>query len=169
MRRALTLSLLLACAPALAQSSIYNGGNPSLPASKVDGPPPPGVPANQKVTATEFNNLVTNVTMSIQGLLGQVANWFPFLKAVLPTPPASFTAQVRVAFIGPAHPLALAGVGAGDTAAVALPAHGTAVVRIPAFTSLTPGPEWRDLVRLRVMGKAGDWASVVRTISLSRP
>ena len=115
----------------------------------------------------DFNRLTVDLPDKRSGDYPITAELFPAFA--LPTPPASFTAQVRVAFIGPAHPLALAGVGAGDTAAVALPAHGTAVVRIPAFTSLTPGPEWRDLVRLRVMGKAEDWASVVRTISISRP
>ncbi len=83
-----------------------------------------------------------------------------------PVPPASFTATVRLAFVGPPRPIALA--GAQSPAPVTIPAHGSRQVIIPAFQSLASSPDWSDLVRIRVAGSADDWASIERTIGVRR-
>ncbi len=113
----------------------------------------------------DFNRLT--VDLPEQRAAGYPVTVELFPAFALPTPPASFTAQVRVEFVGPSAPIPLQ--GAGDTATVALPAHATAAVRLPAFPSLVTAPEWRDLVRIRVMGKAEDWATIERTIAIARP
>jgi tripeptidyl-peptidase-2 len=84
-----------------------------------------------------------------------------------PVPPAGFPAAVRVAFVGSPRPIELA--GAHSPAAVALPAHGTAMVRIPAFPSLAPSAEWADLVKVTVTGQEGDWITIERQIPIRRP
>ena len=89
-----------------------------------------------------------------------------FPAFALPVPPASFAADVRVAFLGPAQAIPLAGQ---DTAVVSLPPRGVAVVRIPRFAGLATDGGWEDLVDLRVLGSAGDWAVIERTIGVSRP
>ena len=84
-----------------------------------------------------------------------------------PEPPAAFAAQVSVAFVGPALPIAL---GAADAPAlVSVPAGGSREVVIPAFPRLAPSPEWRDVVRIRVTGGKDDWMGVERTMGISRP
>jgi hypothetical protein len=73
-------------------------------------------------------------------------------------PPASFAAAVRVEFTGPPRPLAHGGL--------TIPPHGTAALRIPAFTSLAPSPDWWDLVRVTVAGSDRDWVSIERLVSV---
>jgi hypothetical protein len=113
----------------------------------------------------DFNRLTVDLPKARSAGYPVTVELFPAFA--LPTPPASFTARVRVAFLGPAAPLALG--GAGDTATVTLPARGTAVIRIPPVASQSTGPEWRDLVRFRAMGSAGDWAVIERSIRIVRP
>lgn len=79
-----------------------------------------------------------------------------------PQPPASFGATVRVAFVGPARSLA-------TLLPLTIPAHGTAEVAIPPFTSLAPSPEWWDLVRVRAAGSSTDWISIERLVAVRRP
>ena len=78
-----------------------------------------------------------------------------------PEPPASFDATVRLAFTGPARPLA--------QGTLTIPAHGVASLAIPPLTSLAPTPEWRDLVRVKVAGSDSDWVSIERLISVREP
>jgi hypothetical protein len=90
---------------------------------------------------------------------------FPaFARAV---PPESFTATVRLAFVAPPRPIALA--GAPSPTPVTIPAHGSKRVAIPAFPSLASSPDWSDLVRIRVAGTADDWISIERTVGLRKP
>jgi tripeptidyl-peptidase-2 len=79
-----------------------------------------------------------------------------------PEPPASFGARVRLAFTGPARPLA------PSPLALAIPAHGTAEVAIPRFTSLAPSPDWWDLLRVRVTGSPSDWIAIERQMAVRR-
>ena len=81
-------------------------------------------------------------------------------------PPAVFRADIRVAFTEPAHPI----VAAGSTApaSITVPAHGTDEIAIPAFPRLSTG-DWRDLVRIRLAGAAGDWMAIQREFGVSRP
>lgn len=57
MRRGFCILLLIA---SVARAGVYNN-TPSLPGTKQDAAPNP-LPTNQKVTASEFNNFVTNVS-----------------------------------------------------------------------------------------------------------
>jgi tripeptidyl-peptidase-2 len=84
-----------------------------------------------------------------------------------PAPPPRFPAVVRVAFVAAPRTIELA--GAHSPAAIALPAHGTAVVRIPAFPSLAPATGWADLVKVTVVGRPDDWVSIERQIPIRRP
>jgi hypothetical protein len=76
-------------------------------------------------------------------------------------PPASFSATVRLAFTGPARPLAHENL--------AIPPHGTAALRIPPLTSLAPSPDWWDLVRVKVAGSNSDWVAIERLVSVREP
>jgi len=76
-------------------------------------------------------------------------------------PPASFTTSVRLAFTGPARPLA--------RAVLRIPSHGTAAVRIPPFASLAPSADWWDVVRVKVAGTDSDWVSIERLIAVREP
>ena len=88
---------------------------------------------------------------------------FPVVVELFPAfaheePPATFEATVRLAFTGPARPLALG--------TLTVPAHGTASLAIPSLASLAPTAEWRDLVRVKVAGSDSDWVSIERLISV---
>lgn len=113
----------------------------------------------------DFNRLVVDLPAKRGGRFPVTAELFPAFA--LPVPPASFTAHVRVAFVGPGHAIPLG--EHGDTATVSLTGYGTAAVRIPGFDHRAPGAGWADLVRLRVMGRADDWAYIERTIPILRP
>jgi subtilisin family serine protease len=84
-----------------------------------------------------------------------------------PVPPPRFTADVRVAFVGAPRVIELE--GAHSPATLALPAHGTAEIRIPRFPSLAPSSQWSDLVRLSAVGEDGDWIAIRRQIPVRRP
>jgi tripeptidyl-peptidase-2 len=81
-----------------------------------------------------------------------------------PQPPASFSARVRVAFVGAPRPLAV-------TTPLTLPAHGVAGVSIPSFASQAPDADWSDLVRVKVAGAGATdgWISIERLIPIHRP
>ena len=88
---------------------------------------------------------------------------FPVVVELFPAfahtePPATFDATVRLAFTGPARPLA--------QGTLTIPAHGVASLVIPPLTSLAPTAEWRDLVRIKVAGSDSDWVSIQRLISV---
>jgi tripeptidyl-peptidase-2 len=113
----------------------------------------------------DFNRLTVDLPAKRQPDYAVTVELFPAFA--LPQPPASFPAIVRVAFLGPALPIPL---GAGqDTAQVQLPPHGVRQVVIPAFPALATAPPWRDLVRLRIAGREGDWDAIVREISVGSP
>ncbi len=84
-----------------------------------------------------------------------------------PVPPASFAANVRLAFVGAPRAIALAGGQA--PAPVTIPARGTAEISLPSFPRLAESPGWRDLVRIKVVGSQDDWVAIEREIGVSRP
>ena len=84
-----------------------------------------------------------------------------------PAPPGTFTAMVRVAFVGTPRTIELA--GAHSPVVLALPAHGTVEVRIPPFASLAPSREWCDLVKVEAVGQEGDWIGIERQIPICQP
>jgi hypothetical protein len=76
-------------------------------------------------------------------------------------PPASFAADVRLAFTAAPRPLA--------HGVLTVPAHGTAALAIPPFASLAPSPDWWDLVRVKASGSDSDWVSIERLVSVREP
>jgi subtilisin family serine protease len=113
----------------------------------------------------DFNRLVVDLPAKRGARFPVTAELFPAFA--LPAPPASFAADVRVSFVGPGRAIPLG--EQGDTATVSLTGFGTAPVGIPSFDRRAPGSGWTDLVRLRVMGRADDWAYIERTVPIRHP
>jgi hypothetical protein len=89
-----------------------------------------------------------------------------FPAFALPVPPESFLATVRLAFVAPPRPIALAGAATPTTAII--PAHGSKRVALPAFPSLASSPDWSDVVRIRVSAAADDWMAIERTVDVRK-
>lgn len=106
-----------------------------------------------------FHRVKVDLPSKRSGAFPVVVELFPAFAH--PEPPASFDATVRLAFTGPARPLA--------QGTLTIPAHGVASLAIPPLTSLAPTPEWRDLVRVKVAGSDSDWVSIERLISVREP
>jgi tripeptidyl-peptidase-2 len=83
--------------------------------------------------------------------------------------PARFDVKVRESFVGDPSPLQLvAGVGAppADTAELRIPAGASASVAVAGLRPLPPSPGWDDWIRVRAVGRRGDWAAVERLIAV---
>jgi hypothetical protein len=102
----------------------------------------------------DFHRVTVDLPPKRSGPFPVTVELFPAFA--LPTPPAAFTATVRLAFTGPARPLA--------RGPLVVPPHGTATLRIPPFASLAESPAWWDLVHVRVAGSDSDWVAIERLI-----
>lgn len=111
---------IVAVAVALSAGWILAGsydGLPALPSSKVDGPPPPGVPANQKVTATEFNSVVTGVNDLRSALTGATPSEGPAINA------AGHVDVTSCGMVGDGSTDNTATIASCEAAAAASPSH----------------------------------------------
>jgi hypothetical protein len=90
--------------------------------------------------------------------------------------PARFDVRVRESLVGDPSPLrvATAASAAGavaplaDTVEVRVSAGATAAVIIGGLGPLPPAPGWDDWIRVRAVGRRGDWAAVERLIAVHR-
>jgi hypothetical protein len=85
--------------------------------------------------------------------------------------PARFDVRVRESFVGDPSPLQLV-TGAGeppvDTLDLRLPAGVGASVTVAGLRPLPPAPGWDDWIKVRAVGRRGDWAAVERFIAVHR-
>jgi hypothetical protein len=85
--------------------------------------------------------------------------------------PARFDVSVRQSFVGEADALQVApGAGAprADTADVRLAAGMTTAVTVVGLRALPLAPGWDDWIRVRAVGRRGDWAAVERLVAVHR-
>jgi hypothetical protein len=87
------------------------------------------------------------------------------------TAPARFAVRVRESFVADPTPLQFAtgpGTPPADAADLRLPAGIGGSVTIAGLRPLPPAPGWDDWIRVRAVGRRGDWAAVERLIAVHR-
>jgi tripeptidyl-peptidase II len=94
-----------------------------------------------------------------------------FPAFALEAAPARFAVTVRQSFVGDPRPLQVvagAGVPPADTADVRLGPGAAAAVAVVGLRPLPPAPGWDDWIRVRAVGRRGDWAALERLVAVHR-